>query len=985
MKNFRAFGKLLNRISFIILLSLFLAFSQNGSGQQGETRLISGTVTDADNNYPLPGASIVIKGTQTGTVTDLNGKFSISVTSGATLVFSFIGYQTIELPIENQTTLNIVMSESRQTLDEIVVIGYGATLKKEVTGAIASIKEEDFNKGVYTDALGLIQGKVAGLSIRKPGGADPQAGYEIILRGTNTLTSGQGPLIIIDGVAGADIKNINFLEVNSIDILKDGSAAAIYGTRGTNGVIIITTKRARAGETRMEYSSQITGQVAPRGVRTLTADEFKYAIETYAPDKIGNIYEGKTDWFGEVTRSLPLSHRHNLSMSGGSENFYHRTNFNIDKGVGLLRDNESNRYLFKTNIVQKAFDNHLELDFNLTAGLRQYSPANYNIFYQAFIHNPTQPVYDESNITHGGYSSLPGIEYYNPVALLNEQTRLGKTNDIAPNIRATLRLFDYLSFVNFISVEKSSWEGNRYRTQFYPSRIGSNGEAEIDGGSSQNLQYESTVNFNKSYKGHNIQAVGGYTFQESDFSNNYMGNSKFDTDFYGPYNIGSGAALNEGIAYMGSYRESSRLISFFGRVMYNYRGKYLLSMSLRREGSSKFGANNKWGSFPAVSIGWRITQEDFMQNMDWLNDLKLRIGYGVTGNQDFPSYKSLILMGRAGRFFYNGEWINSYQPVSNPNPNLRWERKKEFNAGFDFSMLQNRIAGSLDYYYRMSEDLLYTYDVAVPPYLYNQLFTNVGTISNTGVELTLSALAMERGKFKWSNLLTFSTNKNKLVKFSNDEFTNKYIDIGWIGGAIPLNSQRIEEGKSLGTFHGPVWLGIDEDGYDRFKNANPIGRVNPEDWESMGQAYPLFTIGWGNTLSYGNWDLNFNFRSQIGGHVLNLYRLYYENWQNIGTRNIVYSQLENPKFIGNATYSSKYVENATFLKLDNVSVNYRVPVKIQYISDIRISLNAQDVLLITGYQGLDPEVRLSGLSPGIDPLSYYPRTTSVTFGVNVTF
>lgn len=985
MKNFLTIKRISLRVSFLLHLAVLLIFCLQVGAQQRETRLISGTVTDSKGKHSIPGVTIIIKGTQTGTVTDLNGKFSILITDKPTLIFSFIGYQTIELPIENQTNIKVVMTEAHQTLEEIVVIGYGSTLKKEVTGAIASLKEDNFNKGNYTDAMGLIQGKVAGLSIRKPGGADPQAGYEIILRGTNTLTSGQGPLIIIDGVAGADLKNINFLEVNSIDILKDGSAAAMYGTRGTNGVIIITTKRAREGETKMEYSSQITGQFAPRGVRTLNADEFKNAIKTYAPDKIGSIYEGNTDWFGEVTRSLPLSHRHNLSLSGGTKTFNHRTNLNIEKNVGLLKDNQSNKYLFKTNIVQKAFGDHLELDFNLTAGMRQYSPTNNNIFFQAFIHNPTQPVYNPNNITHGGYSSLPGIEYFNPVAMLNEQTRTGRTNDIAPNVRATVKLFDYLSFVNFISVEKSSWEGTRYRTQFFPSRIGSNGEAEIDGGSSQNLQYESTVNFNKSFNKHNIQAVGGYTFQESDFSNNYMGNSKFDTDFYGPYNIGSGAALQEGKAYMGSYRESSRLISFFSRVMYNYQGKYLLSMSLRREGSSKFGINNKWGSFPAVSVGWRATQENFLKNNDWLNDLKLRAGYGVTGNQDFASYKSLILMGRAGTFFYNGSWINSYQPVSNPNPNLRWEKKKELNAGFDFSILNNRIAGSFDYYYRMSEDLLYTYDVAVPPYLYNQLFTNVGTISNTGIELTLSALALERGKFKWNNLFTFSTNKNKLVKFSNQEFTNKYIDIGWIGGAIPLNSQRIEEGKSLGTFFGPVWLRVDEDGFDSFKNANPIGRVNPENWESMGQAYPLFTIGWGNTFTYGNWDLNFNLRSQIGGQVLNLYRLYYENWQNIGTRNVVYSQLENPEFIGTATYSSKYIEDATFLKLDNVSVNYRIPLKIRYISDLRLSLNAQDVFLITGYKGLDPEVRLSGLSPGIDPLTYYPRTTAVTLGLNVTF
>ncbi|PKP44519.1 MAG: TonB-dependent receptor, partial [Bacteroidetes bacterium HGW-Bacteroidetes-12] len=340
----------------LAILSILIVLPKLGSAQKKDELIIKGIVTEATNNSPLVGATIVIKGTQTGTSTNINGEYTISAYKDAILVFSFMGYETFEVTIGNQSTIDVKMNESRQTLDEIVVIGYGATLKKEVTGAIASIKEDDFNKGVYSDALGLIQGKVAGLSIRKPNGADPQASYEIILRGTNTLTSGQGPLIIIDGVAGADIKNVNFQEVNSVDILKDGSAAAIYGTRGTNGVVIITTKRARSGESKMEYSSQVTGQVAPRGVRTLTADEFRTAIETYAPEKIGNIYEADTDWFAEVTRSLPISHRHNLSMSGGSEGFNHRTSFNIENSTGLLRDNESSRYLFRTNIVQKAFE-----------------------------------------------------------------------------------------------------------------------------------------------------------------------------------------------------------------------------------------------------------------------------------------------------------------------------------------------------------------------------------------------------------------------------------------------------------------------------------------------------------------------------------------------------------------------------------------------------------------------------------------------------
>lgn len=974
----------ISRLSLVGILLLMYCFTPPLFGQQ-PTRIIKGVVLDANTNATLPGVNILVKDTFRGTVSDGKGEFELWVSDLDVLVFSFVGYQPLEIAVGNQNSLKVKLLENIKGLEEVVVIGYGSTVRKEITGSVASVKSDNFNKGAFQDALGLIQGKVAGLTIRKPGGSDPMAGYEIILRGTNTLTSGQGPLIIVDGVAGVDIKNVDFNEVQSIDVLKDGSAAAIYGTRGTNGVIIITTKRARSGMPGVEYASQLSFQIAPRTVRTLTADEFKHAILTYAPEKAGSIYNAETNWLKEITRPLPVGHRHHLALSGGGETFYHRTSMNADFDQGLLRDNENKRYLFKTNIKQLAFDKHLEFDLNLTASLRHYKPANTDIFYQAFIQNPTQAVYDPSNVMFGGYSSLPGIEYYNPVAMQKERQREGKTSDILPNASLTLRLFEGFTFVNALSYERSTWENTSYRTRYYPTRIGSNGVADLSNGSSGRIQYESTVNQNFSHKGHTIQAIAGYSFQEMDFYSNTMSNSGFDTDIFGPYNIGAGEALTTGRALMGSWREKSRLIAFFGRTMYNYKDKYLVSASLRREGSSKFGANNKWGSFPALSFGWRMNQESFMKNLLWVDDLKLRLGFGVTGNQEFANYKSLILMGRAGKFFYNGNWVNTYQPVSNPNPNLKWEKKNELNAGLDFVVFDQKLEGSLDYYYRNSTNLLYTYSVSVPPYLYKELFTNVGTIRNTGVELTLNCQVMKTHALKWNSLINLSHNSNKLVKFSNEEFTNKYIDIGWIGGAIPQNSQRIQEGGSLGNFFGPVWLRVDENGYDKFKNANPVGRVDPDKWEIIGNAYPLLSLGWGHAFKYKNWDANVALRAQIGGKVLNLYRLYFENWQSIGTRNIVYSQLKSPNFIGSAIYSSKYIEDASFLKLDNISLSYRMPVSNPYISDLRLTLNAQDVFTLTGYQGIDPEVRLSGLTPGIDPLSYYPRTTLITMGIAVTF
>lgn len=782
------------------------------------------------------------------------------------------------------------------------------------------------------------------------------------------------------------MKNINFQDVESMDVLKDGSAAAIYGTRGTNGVIIITTKAAKQGKGTFEYSAQVSTQVGPRGVKNLSASEFEDAVENYTTlDPNGVLLGSDTDWFEEITRDAPISYQQNLALSGGTDKFSHRTSLTHSIGQGLLSDNESKRLLFKTNIKQKVLEDRLTLDFNLTNNLRNYKPANYELFRQAFIQNPTQPVYDDSDPETGGYSYEQGLEYYNPVAMLKERTRDGQTNDVVLNLRATVKIIDDLTWENFISTQKSEWEENSYKTQFYPTILGLNGEAEIANGRNSNSQFESVFNYGTSFGSNNLQAVAGYSYQEFEQNSSYIGNYNFDTDVFLYNNIAAGSYFREGKGEMGSYKEGSTLIAMFGRVMYNFNEKYLASASLRREGSSKFGDNNKWGWFPAISLGWRLNQESFIENVEWINDLKLRVGYGVTGNQDFAPYRSLILLERVGSLFYNQEWINSYGPGQNPNPDLRWEKKKELNIGVDFSVLSSRLSGSLEYYIRKTTDLLWEFQVSVPPYLYPYLFTNVGTISNRGIELTLNSVLMKRNNFQWNSTLTFSHNKNFLDEISNAEFTQSSYETAFIGGSIGVWTQRIQEGEELGTFYGPIWLGVDETGYDTFKNQNPIGEVDKEDWEKIGTANPFGVIGWSNNLTYKNWNLSVNFRAGIGGKVLNSYRLYYESWQSIGLRNIVHTQYESPEFVGDITYSSKYVEDASFLKLDNVTLNYTFNLNAKYISRLSVFGSAQNVFWITKYKGIDPEVNLAGLEPGIDRLSYYPRTTSLTIGINATF
>lgn len=965
-----------------VLIACAMMFCAAGAFAQQD---VTGVVKEQGSGIGMPGVSVAVKGTSIGVITDANGNFSLNVVEGSILVFSFIGYETVEQTVTSATKIEIELKESSTMLDEVVMIGYGTTTKKEMTGSVASIKEKDFNTGAFNDPMGLIQGKVAGLSITKPNGADPMAGYQIILRGTNTLTSGTGPLIIIDGVIGADLKNINFQDVESFDVLKDGSAAAIYGTRGTNGVIIITTKAAKAGKGTFEYSAQVSTQVAPRGVKNLNAKEFKHAVETYRPDLAsGSLFGSETDWFEEITNDAPISYQQNLALSGGTDNFSHRTSLTHSIDQGLLQENISKRLLFKTNIQQKVLDDRLTLNFNLINNIRNYKPANYDIFRQAFIQNPTQPVYEDTDPATGGYSYRQGLEYYNPVAMIKERTRDGKTNDLILNLRATVKILDNLSWDNFISTQRSEWEENSYKTRYYPTTLG-RGEAEIANGRNINNQFESMFNFDTSFGNHNLQAVAGYSYQEFEQNSSYIGNSQFDTDVFSYNNIGVGQALVDGSADMSSGKSSSTLIALFGRVGYNYREKYLASASIRREGSSKFGDNNKWGWFPAVSVGWRLDKEGFMENVSWVNDLKLRVGYGVTGNQDFAPYQSLLLLERVGSLFYNQEWINSYGPGQNPNPDLRWEKKKEINVGIDFTVLKQRLSGSIDFYDRRSEDLLWLFDVSVPPYLYPELFTNVGTISNKGIELTLNGQLIKKGAFQWNSILTVSHNKNTLEDISNKEFPRTSYPSATTSGILVTYTQRIQEGEALGTFFGPVWLGVDENGNDQFKNQNPLGEVSEDKWEDIGNAVPLATVGWSNNFTYKNWSLNINFRAGIGGKVLNLYRLYYESWQRMGLTNIVHTQYENPEFTGGIVYSSKYVEDATFLKLDNVTLGYNFNIASKYISRLNLFGSAQNVFWITGYKGIDPEVSLSGLTPGIDRPSYYPRTTSITLGVNATF
>lgn len=599
--------------------------------------MVSGTVVDGQNE-PVIGASVMVKGTTSGVATGIDGDFSIAAKPSDVLKVSAVGYKTAEVKVEGTAPIRITLEESSEVLDEVVVIGYGTSTKKELTGSVASMKKEELNPGTFPNAMGMLQGKVAGLQIVNPSGADPTAKYEILLRGTNTLAAGQGPLVIIDGVAGADIRNINPQDIESIDVLKDGSAAAIYGTRGTNGVIIVTTRRAREGRAEVTYEGQFTvGKVTRRAV-PLTASEFNYVIDTYRPELSGSKYGADTDWFDEITRT-PISHKHTLSLSGGTEKFSHFTSLNYEKAEGVQRGNDFEKIAGRTNIRQILLEGWVDVDVNLFITHRKYNPSNTSAFQQAFIHNPTEPVYDPSNSTSGGYYRIEAMEYYNPVAMINERTSTTVNDNFGGNARVTLNIkpIKGLKWDAFLALSRESNESKTYSTHFYPSIIGTDGSAEISNYKNNDTQFETTLNYIRSFGPHSLQALLGYTYQKGTENSAGMSNVGFDFDDTETNDIGSGTGLLNGKAGLSSYKESHTYIGFFGRVLYNYDQRYLASVSLRRDGSSRFGKNNKWGWFPAVSLGWRISREAFLRDVEWLNELKIRGGYGVTGNQDFSN------------------------------------------------------------------------------------------------------------------------------------------------------------------------------------------------------------------------------------------------------------------------------------------------------------------------------------------------------------
>lgn len=960
----------------------------NGPPIPQQVRQISGTVTDA-NNQPLEGVTVSVKDTALFTLTNREGYYQITLPQDkSTLVFTIVGFEAKELAVGQSNRLNVSLAPAVQDLDEVVVIGYGTMSQKELTSAIASVKPAEFLPGNFNNPVGMIQGKVAGLNIVKPGGADPTQGFELQLRGFTSLAGGQSPLFVIDGVIGGDLRTVNLEDIQSIDILKDGSAAAIYGTRGTNGVVIITTKRGTPGQPSVEFSVQTAVQTVAKKLENLNADEFRQALRQILPNQAEALdYGHSTDWFKAITQT-PIDQYYNAAFSGGTENFSYRSSLNYRTGEGILRNNYNRRLQFNVALRQKELRNRLTVDYNISYQKSKLRYGNRAAFLNAFRYNPTEPIYDPSNTEAGGYSRNLGVfDYTNPVSLVDEAEDLGENQVTTASIKATFDIRDNWNISGFTSLLVDPYTFDYYTTRYYAPNIGRNGVATKRSGKNTQHLIEVNTNYSLYRNNHQLTVIGGYSFQEGNGENFFATNFDFDTDFYKYNNLSAGSALRNGQADMGSSRSQNRLIAFFGRSTYNYDNRYLLSLSARYEGSTRFGTNNKWGLFPAISGGWRLSEEAFLKDAEWLNELKLRAGYGITGNQDIGNYRSLQLLTVGDRFYYDGNWVNTYPPASNPNPDLKWEKKSEVNIGVDLGLWNNRVIANFDYYSRRTSDLLWTYNVPVPPNVYNTLFTNVGVMQNTGFEATVNINTVRNDRLTWNSTILFSTNSNKLVSFSDQArgYELTVLNTGYIGVDIQTWTHQITEGGPIGNFVAPRFLGIDAEGLSIFKDNNNDGVITDADREVVGNAFPDFQLSLTNQFTYRNWDLSIFLRGVFGHNILNIHRLYNENFGYFGAKNIMKSALDYPEYKGTAQYSSRYVEDGSYIKLDNLSIGYTFRFPNKVIKELRFYGVGQQLLTWTKYKGVDPEITLSGLAPGVDDWAYYPRTRTFNIGAHIKF
>ena len=971
----------LRTIKYCILMAGFLCVCVP-SLYGVENLNVTGKVVDSSGE-PLIGVSIKVENKNMGTTTDINGNFTLAdIPKNTVLVLTYIGMETQKVTV-TQNRLNIVMRENSVQLEEVVAIGYGTVKKEELTSAVTKVGEESFNAGVTTSPINLLNGKVPGLSIRNTSGNDPNASPEIHLRGIGSIRAGSAPLIIVDGTYStmSELQAINANDIKSFNVLKDGSSAAIYGTRGSNGVIIVETKNASKGKASIEYTSYYYTERPVRKLEMMSADEYMGYLKDKGHSTINNDYGFSTDWTDQLIRNN-FSYYQGVSFSTGTEISSIRGSVGYRDSESMVINTGNKQLTGRVNFKQYFFDKKLTIEGTLNGANTQSDYTDYGAFMQAIVYHPTAPVYNQE----GKFFEYAGVGPYNPVALLSQVDNRGERYTYSGNLSANLKVLPCLSVYAMMSANNDTYEGSKYisRDSRYSVLGGFEGQADMNTYFYKKRTFEAYANYSFSTDVHNLTALAGYSFNREDRTWHNASNSGFLTDIPGANNIGNGTYLEDGLASMGRGQDESKLIAFFGRINYSYKGKYLFNASVRREGSTRFGENHKWGWFPAVSAGWRILEENFFSDATPLSNLKLRVGFGITGNQDIPLYASIAKYNDLGYAYYNGKWDKVYGPVSNPNPDLKWEKNAEYNAGVDFGIWNDRLTASVDYYYRKTTDLLDWYDAQMPSNIYSTIFTNVGTLTNQGIEFAIGYDVIRNKELKWHLDGGFSYNENKLVSLANSSYRANHITYNPLSS--PANGQTtyiLEEGKPIGTYYGLKYRGFNSAGKWVFEDRDEDGAYSDKDYTYLGNGLPKWYFNLASTLTWKDFDFSFQLRGAAGFKVLNTKRIYYENSVSLPF-NLLKSALGRP-LNDAATFSDYYLEKGNYLKLDNITVGYTFDLsQLKYVSNARIYATATNLLTITGYTGVDPEVG-TGLTPGFDDSGYYPRSTTLMLGLNIKF
>lgn len=952
-----------------------------------------GQVTD-NQREPLIGAYVKVLNGKDGASTDVNGNFTLKCNKDATLEISYIGYQT--KTVKAGENMHIQLVGDAKMLDETVVVGvgYGTMRKSDLTGSIASVQAKDLKQGVITSTEQMLQGKVAGLSVVQSSGS-PEAGSTLRLRGGTSLSASNGPLVVVDGIAGVDFNSVQPSEIVSIDVLKDASAAAIYGSRGANGVVIVTTNRQASDveKSTLQYNGYVAIASVAKQLDMLSANQWRGYVRQ---NNIGGALDfgANTDWQKELLRTA-ISHSHNLSFSNTRKNSGFRASLTYNNNEGVIKRNSMDRLAGSISGFQYGLNGHLRVEAGINANFDKWSPIDSRIFERELNLNPTFPVRNAD----GSFAQLNGTNTENPVELNTNRTQDNKRHRFLGYGKVELNIYDGLKATANGSYEFQHTTGGLFKPTYAQMEGQSEkGWAQRTYAEYTNRQIEAYLSYDKTFaKEHRLNAMAGYSYLDNVNEGFGATRSGFETNAFGYNNLAAGTDYRQTDVY--SYKSKTKLISFFGRVNYSYAGRYMFTATVRRDGSSVFGANHKWGTFPSASLAWRISDEKFMEDTrSWLDNLKLRVGFGVTGNQSGVSaYKSIAVLSASGASYYDPSsqtWKNSYVQAQNVNPDLKWESTAQWNVGLDFGFL-NRIHGTLEFYNKNTSDLLWTYPVPQPPYIVGTMLANVGTMLNRGFELTLGANIVRTKDFSLDANASLSYNHQEITKLSNSTYQAVGLQAGSlhnIRGLSNTYSQVIKEGYPAGTFWGPKCTGIDEEGkYILDKGEDGKGY-------NLGSAMPKWNLGLSLTATYRDFDLSVSGYGMFGHKILNATRMQLFDSSRLPAQNTLDDFIKSG-VNDSPTFSDYFIESGNFFRLQAVTLGYTIPNTKRFgFERIRVYVTGENLFCITGYKGTDPEVYvpdnvLNG--PGIDRLvtdsqsgdgaTYSPRPRTFSIGLNISF